>query len=62
MKLMDNPSACVDERRRAGRACGECYFSQVDGKNQWTGSGRCWNASCLVYDGESGRSGDVREQ
>ena len=48
MRLKDNPSACVEPEYRNGRTCRECYFSQVNEKNQWTGTQRCWNAGCIV--------------
>lgn len=52
MRTKDNPRGCVDERRRDGRTCRECYWSQVrDG--QWTGGERCWNAQCIVAAGDS---------
>lgn len=51
MGTEDNPRGCVDERRRDGRTCRECYWSQVrDG--QWTGCERCYNAQCLVWAGD----------
>lgn len=48
MKLKDNPSGCVDPQRRGERTCIECYYAQVNDKNQWTGNERCWNAQCIV--------------
>ena len=50
MRLKDNPSACVEPEYRKERTCLECYFSQVNEKNQWTGTQRCWNSQCLVAD------------
>lgn len=48
MRIESNPNGCVDQRKRGERTCAECYWSQVNEKNQWTGSERCWNAQCLV--------------
>lgn len=50
MRLRDNPSACVEPEYRRERTCRECYFSQVNEKNQWTGTQRCWNAGCIEAD------------
>lgn len=50
-RLKDNPQGCVDERRRDGRTCRECYWSQVR-NGQWAGGERCWNAQCLVAAGD----------
>lgn len=50
MRLKDNSNACVEPDYRGERTCRECYFSQVNEKNQWTGSQRCWNAGCIEAD------------
>ena len=48
VKIENNPSACVNESLRGERTCAECYWSQVNSKNQWTGNDECWNSQCLV--------------
>lgn len=49
MRIKDNPNGCMDERKRGNRTCIECYYSQVNERNQWTGSQRCWDkGECLV--------------
>ena len=48
MRIESNSNGCVDESKRGERTCAECYWSQVNEKNQWTGDERCWNAQCLV--------------
>ena len=50
IRLKDSPEGCVDPRRRGERTCTECYFSQVNDRNQWTGNERCWDAQCIVMD------------
>lgn len=48
MRIENDQQACVDESKRGERTCAECYWSQVDENNRWTGDERCWNAQCLV--------------
>lgn len=47
-----NPDGCVCPDLRGSRTCIECYNSQCNDKNQWTGSRTCWDAQCLVLDEE----------
>lgn len=50
MRLKSVPKQCVNDRLRNGRTCLECYFSQVNEKNLWTGTQRCWDAGCIEAD------------
>ena len=45
-RIIDNPQACVNGCKRAGKTCKECYFSQVKG-NTWQGNEACFNVGCL---------------
>ena len=48
MRIESNPNGCVDQSKRGERSCIECYYAQVNDRNQWTGNERCWKAQCLV--------------
>ncbi len=50
IRIKDNPDGCVNPSKRGERTCTQCYWSQVNERNQWTGDQRCWNAQCLVAD------------
>lgn len=55
MRLNDNPSGCVDQHKRGNRTCIECWYAQVNERNQWTGNQRCWNSECIVPDTREGK-------
>ena len=49
-RLKDDPEGCVDQQRRGERSCLECYLSQVNDENEWTGGERRLDAQCVVMD------------
>ena len=50
--IVDAPENCWNPKNRGCKSCKECYFSQVNESNKWTGSQKCFNAGCLKYGGQ----------
>lgn len=50
MGLISVESKCQAPDKRGDKTCVECYFSQVDNRNSWVGSQRCWRSACIAMD------------
>lgn len=45
--IKSNPEGCWKNEQDKPVDCAACYWSNVV-DNKWVGSGKCWNAECLV--------------
>lgn len=50
--ILNNECGCWNPEMRGDKTCKECYFSQVNERNQWVGSQKCYNSGCLKYGGQ----------
>lgn len=46
-RIIANPHGCCDKRKRGNKSCVECYYSQVNSRNQWIGTRDCFDAPCI---------------
>lgn len=51
--IIDNPQGCWKNEGEKPASCKACYYAQVNEKNQWRGSQKCWDSQCLKYGGQN---------